>query len=144
MRLDRVRWPEWLIGAGGVVLLVAALALPWYAHSTNGWHGLRHAHWLIVVCVALAFAVLVVQASRSSPAIPVTLTLFAGLVGGLTAVWLIYRVLISPPGGDRMVGGFVALLGACAIAYGGWRSLRFDGIAEGDAPREIPTVHVGG
>jgi hypothetical protein len=140
LRLSRLRWPEWLIGAGSAVLLASMLALHWYAHSTDGWHGLRHARWLVAVTVAVGFLAVVAQASRQAPAVPVTLTLFAMLLGGLTVLWLIYRVLISPPGGDRMAGGFIGLAGACAVAYGSWRSLRTEGIAPEDAPSEIPVV----
>lgn len=144
MKLDRVRWPEWLIAAGAGLLLVSLLALPWYAHSLDGWQGLRHARWLVAVTVAAGFGVLALQAWLRSPAVPVTLTLFTMFLGGLSALWLIYRVLISPPGGDRLVGGFLGLVGACTVAYGGWRSLRLEGVAERDAPREIPTVDPAG
>ncbi len=140
MKLARVRWPEWLIAAGSAVLLASMLALPWYAHSVNGWNGLRHSGWLLVVSAGTGLALLVLQAALRAPAVPVTITLFAALLGGASVVWLIYRVLISPPGGDRLAGGFIGLLGAAAIAYGGWRSLRLEGIAEGDAPPAIPTV----
>ena len=143
MRLRRVRWPEWLIGAGSALLVVSLLAVPWYAHSVDGWHGLKHARWLVVATVAIGVGAFVLQAALHSPAIPVTLSLFSLPLGGLTVLWLVYRVLISPPGGDRMVGGFIGLVGALAIVYGAWRSLRLEGIADTDAPREIPLVDPG-
>jgi hypothetical protein len=143
MRLDRLRWPEWLIATSGVLLLVAILALPWYqgSHgSLNGWHGVTHLRWVLVVTVALALIAALAQAALRSPAIPVTLTLFAGFAGAASVVVLIYRVLADPPGGSRQAGGFVALVGALGILYASWESLRTDGVAEADGPGEIPVI----
>ena len=143
MRLGRLRWPEWLIAAGGVLLLVAMLALPWYRTprgSVTGWDGLSHMRWVFLAAAVLALAAAVFQAVRPSPAIPVTIILFATLLGGATAALLIYRVLADPPGGARKVGGFLALAAAAATAYGGWRSLRTDAVPEIDSPDEIPVI----
>ena len=149
MRFDwaRIRLPEYVIGAGSAVLLASMLLLPWYhlrtltgIHRVDGWNGLSHARWLLVVTVAVGFAAFLFQAARRAPAIPVTLSLFAGFLGAASAAWLIYRVLIDPPGSSRMVGGFVGLAGACAIAVGGYLSVRTEGIAPSDAPQDIPTL----
>ena len=143
MRPDRLRWPEWLIATGGVLLLVAMLALPWFhgrRGSLNGWHGITTLRWVLVVTVALALGTGLAQLTRRSPAIPVTLTLFAGLAGIASLVVLIYRVLASPPGGSRLAGGFVGLVATFVIVYGAWRSLRSDSAPEVDTPRDIPVV----
>jgi hypothetical protein len=157
-RASRVRWPEWVIGAGGVVLLAAMLLMPWYtltlisgppgpkfsvANQVDGWHGLPGVHWLLLVTVALALAGILFQAQRHAPAVPVTLCLLASIFGGLTALWLIVRVPIAPPGG-REIGGWIGLLGAAAIAYGGFRSVRLEGINPADGPAEIPTAKLAG
>ena len=155
----RIRLPEYLIGAGSVALLASMLLLPWYRltsvvavpgphavilrlglRTVDGWNGLNHARWLILVTVVVGVATFLLQAARRAPAVPVTMSLVAGVLGGATAAWLIYRVLIEPPGGSRRIGGFVGLLSACLIAYGGYASLRLEGIAPSDAPSDIPTV----
>jgi hypothetical protein len=146
MRLDRVRWAEWMIGAGGALLLASMLALPWYRSSParpgslSGWTSLTHLRWVFVACAAVALATWLAQAGLRAPAVPATLTLFAGFLGGATTILLIYRVLADPPGGARKVGGFVALAAALVVTYGSWRSLRTDGISPRDAPADIPTV----
>jgi hypothetical protein len=152
--ISRLRWPEWVIGAGALLLLAAMLLLPWYeltqasggagpkyyiTVSVDGWNGLHNARWLLLVTSLLGLAAFVTQATRRAPAVPVTLCLFASLLGGLSGLWLIYRVLINPPGG-REIGGWIGLIAACAIAYGGFESLRMEGIAPSDAPAEIPTI----
>ena len=155
---SRLRWPEWLIGAGAVVLLAAMLLLPWYTltpasggsgpryfipQKVDGWNGLSHSHWLLLVTILLGLAAAVFQATRRAPAVPVTLCLFASLFGGLSALWLVYRFLIDPSGG-REIGGWIRLIGACAIAYGGFESIRMEGIAPRDAPAEIPVIPLSG
>lgn len=159
LRLEwsRLRWPEWVVGSGGLVLLVALLLMPWYTlilvsgppgpryfttRSVDGWHGLTHARWLALLTVLAALAVVIFQARERAPAIPIAITVIAVPLAGVTLVWLIVRVLISPPGG-REIGGWIGLLATAAVAYGGYRSIRLEGIAERDAPVEIPTVTVG-
>jgi len=70
------------------------------------------------------------------------------VLGLLTALALIYRVLINVPGSDSVVvqkpGAFVGLVSAVAIAYGGYRSTREEGVAEKDGPQEIKTVKLRG
>lgn len=154
---SRIRWPEWVVGVGGAVLLASMLLLPWFtlvslsgppgpplgaAYKVDGWNGLQHARWLLLVTILLALAALIVQARQRAPAVPVTLALFASWFGGLSVLWLIYRVVIDPPGG-RELGGWIGLIAAAAIAYGGYRSVRLEGIADKDAPREIPVIKLG-
>jgi len=42
---------------------------------------------------------------------------------------------------SRDVGGFVGLVASLVIGFAGYRSLRAEGIAPQDAPKEIPTIH---
>lgn len=158
LRASRLRWPEWLIGGSGVLLLVAMVMLPWYTltltsggagpryfvpQQLDGWHGLSVGHWFLFLTALVAIATAFFQAQRRAPALPVSLSALATLLGGASVIWLIIRVLIAPPGG-RGLGGWVGLLAAAAIAYGGYKSLRLEGIAREDAPIEIPTIELRG
>lgn len=155
---SRIRRPEWIVGAGGAVLLASMLLLPWFqlseasgppgpsqfiTHSVDGWNGLTHARWLLLVTILCAFALLFFQARERAPAIPVTLSLFSGILGALSVLWLVYRIIISPAGGLQ-IGCWLGLISACAIAYGGYASVRLEGIAPADAPRDIPTLRLRG
>jgi hypothetical protein len=157
LRFSRLRWPEWVVGAGGVALLGSVLLLPWYTRtrtsgrlgakhvveeSVDGWHGLGHARWLSSATGLAAFAVAFFQARQRAPARPVAATSVAVPLATVTGTWLIVRVWIAPPGG-REIGGWIGLIGAAAIAYGGYKSLVIEGIAPTDAPAEIPTVNLG-
>jgi hypothetical protein len=159
---SRLRSGELIAGVAAVVLAVSVFLLPWFgltgmiapvaarlgvSTSVNGWHSLTSVRWLMLVTIMAALALVYLQGTRRSPALPATFSLIVMLLGGLTTLALIYRVLIDVPGNngvvDHRVGGFIGLISACAIAYGGYRSLRQEGIAPRDEPKDIPTVRPG-
>jgi prepilin signal peptidase PulO-like enzyme (type II secretory pathway) len=145
MDFGRLRRGELLAGAGAVLLTVFMLAGKWYGHGSQartGWQSLTVMRWLLVVTIALAFTLVLTQVTRRSPAIPVTLSLFVMVLGVISVLALIYRVLINPPA-DEQLGAFLGLASAVGIAYGGYLSLREEGIAARDAPSEIPIVRPG-
>jgi hypothetical protein len=154
---SRIRWPEWVAATSAVVLLLIMVGVSWFtferasgglgpkyyvAYSEDGWHGLAHAHWLLLVTIVLALALLFFQATRRSPAVPVTISLFVMLLAGLSTLWLFIRVVIDPPGG-RDAGGWLALICAMVLTWSGYKSVRMEGIASEDEPSEIPTVQPG-
>jgi hypothetical protein len=144
MDLDpgRLRRGELLAGTGAVLLLVFLLAGKWYGHgggARTGWEALTSLRWLLVVTIAAALALVAAQVARRSPAIPVTLSMIVTVLGLITVLALVYRVLISAPAHEQ-AGAFLGLLSAIGLAYGGYLSLREEGIARRDAPSEIPVV----
>lgn len=163
LELGRLRSGEWIAGAGAVVLLASMILLPWYRvtsgsgasgsqflHPTtvDGWQALTIIRWLMLATILASFALVYVQASRRAPAIPVAMSLVVTVLGILTVLTLIVRVLIDLPGlvgnVSARAGAYVGLLGAIVIACGGYASLREEGIAGDDEPGEIPTVRLPG
>jgi hypothetical protein len=153
VRPSRLRPGEWIAGGGALVLIVCVFALGWYgvpragttSSSENGWHGLTHLRWLVLIAILLALALVWLQATRRTPALPVTCSMFAMLIGGLTVLALLYRVVLNPPAGLSVkAGAYVGLVATVAITYGGYKSMRTEGIAARDAPAEIETVGLGG
>ena len=137
----RLRRGEVLAAAGAILLLVFLLAGKW-AGSRTGWSAMPVVRWLLALTIAAAFGLLITQATRRSPAIPVTASLFVALLGLLSLLGLIYRVLISPPA-HQHTAAYLGLLSALGLAYGGYLSLREEGISRRDAPPEIPVVAPG-
>ncbi len=151
------------MGAGSLVLLASTFLFKWYAlsgplvqtaskflglsTSINGWDALSNLRWLIVLTGLVGLALVYVQGSRRAPALPISLTVIVSVLGFLTSIALIYRVVINPPGGYSDIqlrfGAFAAMFSAIAITIGSYRSLRVDGIAPADAPGEIETVKLG-
>ena len=139
------------MAASAVALLVVLFAMNWYTvprpfttglsglHNVNGWHGVSHLRWVLLVTVIAALALFVLQATRRSPALPATFSLIVMFLGGLSVIWLLIRVAINPPGG-RCWGGWVGLTAAAVLTWGAYWSLRKEGIAPSDAPADIPTV----
>jgi hypothetical protein len=141
----RLRRGELLAGAGAVLLLVFLLAANWYGHGAQartGWQALTTLRWLLVVTILAAFALVVTQTVRRAPAIPVTLSVIVTVLGLISVLALIYRVLISPAAHEQ-AGAYLGLLSALALALGGYLSMREEGIARRDAPAEIPVVRPG-
>lgn len=154
-RTSRIRWPEWVVGVSGVVLLIALFLPSWFTQlkpeggtgfpkpyisvSENGWHGLSHAHWLLLVTIVVAFLLLLLQATRRAPALPATFSLITLFLAALSLIWLIVRVPIDPAGG-RDFGGWLALVSAAVLTWAAYKSFRMEGISTDDAPVYIPTI----
>jgi prepilin signal peptidase PulO-like enzyme (type II secretory pathway) len=141
----RVRRGEVLAAAAAVLLLVFLFAGKWYGGhrgaSRTGWEALTDLRWLLVVTTVAAFVLVLAQMTRRAPAVPVTLSLLVTLLGLITVLALIYRVLINAPAGEQ-AGAYLGLLSAIALAYGGYLSIRQEGIARRDAPADIPLVRL--
>lgn len=157
----RLRWPEWVVAASALVLLIAMFLMSWYTttlasggtratapipakiylvHNTiTGWDGVSHLRWLLLVTAVAGLLLFVLQAMRRAPAIPVTISLMVMLLGGLSVIWLFVRVVIDPPGG-RSPGGWMGLMAAAVLTWGAFRSLKMEGILPTDGPAHIPTV----
>jgi hypothetical protein len=139
--VSRLRRGELLAGAGAVLLLVFMLAGKWSgAHS--GWQALPTLRWLVAVTIAAVFVLMLVQTTRRAPAIPVTVSMFVFILGVITVLALIYRVLINAPAHEHGAA-YAGLVSALALAYGGYLSFRQEGIARRDEPPEIPVVRPG-
>jgi hypothetical protein len=154
--LSNLRRGELIAGLGGLLLLVFMFALKWYAlrsvlipeksilggaTSYNGWHGLTHLRWLLLVTALIALTLSYFQAVSRAPAVPVTLAVIVTVLGGLSTLLLIYRVLINPPGGnlDQLAGAYLCLVAAAGIAYGGYASMREEAGAD-PAALHIETI----
>jgi len=137
-----------LAGASAVLLAIFMVGGKWYGAgsgsggSETGWQSLTDLRWLLLVTIVAAAGLVFAQAARRAPAIPVTMSLVVMLLGIASVVALIYRVLISPPP-HQEAGAYLGLLWAIGIALGGYFSLRQEGIAARDAPRDIPIVRPG-
>ncbi len=165
MGLDpsRLRRGEWLVGVSAVLLLALLFALPWYeihspigstgsalglTTSFNGWDELTRLRWLFVLTIASAFLLVYFQATRRAPALPAAFSVIVTVLGAVTALALIYRVLINVPGSDSVVqaqpGAYLGLASACLLVCGAYLSMRKEGIAAGDEPADIETIHLSG
>ena len=137
-----------LAGASAVLLAIFMVGGKWYgagaggAGSQTGWQALTDLRWLLLVTIIAAVGLVFAQAACRAPAIPVTMSLVVMLLGIVSVVALIYRVLISAAP-HQETGAYLGLLCAIGIALGGYLSLRQEGIARRDERRDIPIVRPG-
>jgi hypothetical protein len=157
----RLRRGELIVGASAVVLLASMFALKWYGltaalrpiaarqgapTSLSGWNGLSHVRWLLLVTALAGLALVFFQATRRAPAVPVSVSAIALVLGVLSTLALIYRVLINQPGPndliERKAGEFVELAAVLVLTWGVYLSIRQKSTLERDGPGEIETVRL--
>jgi len=158
---SRLRHGEVVAGASAAVLLALMLLTPWYGLSgaaeraaasvgladvtVDGFNGLTTLRWLMLVTILSALGLTWLQGTRRAPALPVSFSVIVTVLGLVTTLALIYRVLINVPGPDSLVesrfGAYLGLIAAGALAYGAFRSLRQETTPDG-SETAIPTVTV--
>jgi hypothetical protein len=154
---SRLRRGELIVGASALVLLASMFVLKWFElsapvappaanlgvpSSVNGWNGLTNLRWVMLLTIACGLALVFLQATRRAPAVPVCMSVIVTVLALIIALGLIYRVLINEPGPQK-AGAFVGLISAIVFVYGGYQSMRREGIAAKDGPSEIQTVRPG-
>jgi hypothetical protein len=140
--LRRLRHGEILAGLGAVALVVLLFVLPWYGTShgggTDGWSAMPILRWLVVLAAVSGLMLALLQAACSSPALPVTASVIATVLGGLSTLVLVVRVFTGS--GDPKLAAFLGLAASAALTSGGWMSMRQEGGWTPGPDRSIPTV----
>lgn len=105
------------------------LALGLHARTSwTGWQALTYVRWLLLLTALAGLALAYFQAAARAPAIPATLSVITTVLGGLSTLTLIARVIDTPGNQlDRRAGVYLGLAAAIGIAYGGFASLRQEG-----------------
>jgi hypothetical protein len=122
------------------------------APSQDAWNAFSVVSIYLGLTAAVAIALSVAQATRRSPAIPVSLSVVVFVLGALATVLVLFR-LLDPPGVSGVpgvlashlertlkAGVWLGLLSAIGVTVGGYLSLRTEGIREADGPGEIEVV----
>jgi hypothetical protein len=150
MNLSRLRGGQLIAAIGGIVLLIALLFLNWYsvasvsldtpfgefsaqgdlgAWDAEGFLGVL-ANLVILAAGIVAVGLAVLTASSRTVALPVATSALTAALGIGAVVMVLGRMLFQPgPNGlvDLEFGIFLALVGALAVAYGGWQSMQEEG-----------------
>ena len=131
MDLRRLRLQEYLAGAFGVVLIVATF-LDWYGNAdtkASAWETFGALDVMLAVVGLMAIALPVLAAAHRAQAVPVAVGSLLVIVGLVTSVWLVFRVVRTPGDlPDRELGlwlGLVSCLGSTGAALWSIRDDRF-------------------
>jgi hypothetical protein len=146
--MGRLRDGDLIAGAGAVALL-AAMFLHWYGAAgidvppgatgyaplsgaeATAWQAFDVLDVILALLALVPLALVVMQMTRRSPAVPVALSVLTWVAGMLAALLILYRI-VNQPGPNDLVdvqaGAWLGLLAALVIAGGGWRSTRVERI----------------
>ena len=131
--MGRLRDGDLLAGAGGLAL-VASLFAGWYevpgsAGGGTAWQAFSVLDIVLALLALVPLALVVLQATRDSPALPVAFSVFSTVAGALAVLLIAYRILNQPGPNDAVevdAGAWIGLAAAIAIAAGGARSMRVE------------------
>lgn len=155
----RLRPGERIAAGAALALAVCMFLLPWYGlsgrlelelsnhglpTSVDGWNGLTINRWLMLITIVVVLALFVAQGLSRGPALPASLSVLATLLGIITSLVLIDRVLIDTPFTSPLVetkyGAYLGLLSAFVLTYGAVRSLREEDPPDPARNAAIPVV----
>jgi hypothetical protein len=153
MDMNRLSTGEKIAG-GSAVLLFIFMFLDWFKVEVSGtgfvggslggnaWEWFSWIDLLMLLTVIVALAVVVIRLSDAIFEPPVSLNAVVAILGGLSVLFILYRI-IDPPGASesfggvsvdvgRQIGVFLGLLAAAGITYGGYRAMQEEGTSFGE------------
>jgi hypothetical protein len=152
MDLRRLRVGEWIVGACGVLMLVALFA-PWYGNpSSSAWEAFTILDVILALLALAAIAVPVVTAAHRVPAVSLAWESLTTLAGVVVLVLLLFRVANLPDDlHGREAGIWLGLVATLGIVAGGLVAMRDERRSPSgrftdnagvpvSAPREIETM----
>jgi carbon starvation protein CstA len=123
--MSGLRDGEWIAGAGGLAL-IAAMFAHWYS-GASAWRAFSVLDVLLALLALVPLALVVLQATHTSPSLPVAFSVLTTLAGALATLLILYRIVNQPgpdDAADVQPGAWLGLAAAAVIAAGGWRSMR--------------------
>ncbi len=143
MTSPRVHVGELISAASALLLLVIMFGLKWYgvagvpdpsyarpavSGAEDGWNGLPGVRWVLLATILVAVGSVVLHASQRTHGTKTDTSRVVTVLGTITSLLLVYRVLIALPGGgsviDQKLGAVLGLACGLGIAWGGYESIR--------------------
>jgi hypothetical protein len=156
MDVDKLNTGEKIAGVSAILLFIF-MFFTWFGVEVSGsggfsgtvpgaggsaWDALDFIPIVLVVTIVVALINVFLRLSDSDYEPPVSMNVAVAILGGLSALLVLYRI-ISPPGfgsfggvsvdGTLEFGIFLGLLAAAGIAFGGYRGMQEEGVTFGDA-----------
>jgi hypothetical protein len=138
----RLRQGALITAGSALILLIVMFATKWYGvdeipgrvatrtqitHAANAWNSLSIVRWLMLATIVVAVGSVLLHGSQRSHGSKTNTGALVALLGSITAVVLIYRVLIDLPSAgsvvDQKLGAIIGVIAAVGIAIGGYESM---------------------
>lgn len=152
--MDRLSTGEKIAG-GSAVLLFIFMFFDWFKAEVSGgngfftasvggsaWEAFSWIDLLMLLTVVVAVAVAVIRISDAIVEPPFSINAAVAILGGLSVLFILYRIIDPPGAGDEFagvsidisptVGAFLGLIAAAGITYGGYRAMQEEGTSFGD------------
>jgi hypothetical protein len=144
----RLRLGE-LIAGGAALLLFIDMFLKWYGFqgeslaraagfstTISAWRAFDFIDILLFLVIVVTLGLVVLSATARTPALPVAASVIVTALGGLAALFVLYRIINQPGPNDFVNVSFGAYLGfllCLGIALGGYTAMRDEGTSLADA-----------
>jgi hypothetical protein len=156
MDVDKLNTGEKIAGISAVLLFVF-MFFDWFGVEVSGsngfsgtvpgaggsaWDALDFIPIVLVVTIVVALVNAALRLSDSDYEPPVSMNVVVTVLGGLSALLVLYRIVFPPGFGDfggvsidatREFGIFLGLITAAGIAYGGYKAMQEEGSSFGGA-----------
>jgi hypothetical protein len=131
--MGRLRDGDVIAGAAGIAL-IASLFLHWYGGpggsvEATAWRAFSMLDVVLALLALVPLGLVVTQATRDSPAVPVAFSVFTALAGLVAALLILYRIVNQPGPNDAVeveLGAWAGFAAALVLSAGGCRSLRLE------------------
>jgi hypothetical protein len=134
---------ELISAVSALILLILMFAVKWFGvmvrpgpnsirsatpSAEDAWNGLTLIRWVMVLTVIVALGSVVIHATQRSHGTSTDTSLAVTILGSVTTILLIYRVLIDLPSPrtvvDQKLGAYLGVVAAAGIAFGGYESIQ--------------------
>jgi hypothetical protein len=135
------------IAAGSAIALFIVMFFSWFGFpesditnalgaagvdtSFNAWQSFDFIDLLLLLTVVAALGAAVVKASDTRVDFP--LSTIVTVLGGLSTLLVLYRIIDPPSDAARKFGVFLGLIAVAALTYGGWLMMQEEGTSFQDA-----------
>jgi hypothetical protein len=137
MNVDRLTQGEKIAAGAGIVLFIS-MFFAWFGFDSpgealgiggsitfNAWESFDFIDLVLLVTVLVAVGTAVAKASDAAVDFP--LNPVVAVLGGLSTLLVLYRIIDPPGGSDREWAVFLGLILSALVAYGGYRAMQEEG-----------------
>jgi uncharacterized membrane protein YgcG len=135
------------VAAGSAIVLFIVMFFSWFGApsnaitnalgaagvdtTANAWQSFDFIDLVLLVTIVVAVVAAVVKASDTPVNVP--LSTVVTVLGGLSTLLVLYRIIDPPSEASRKFGVFLGVLLAAALTYGGWLAMQEEGTSFQDA-----------